>query len=924
MRVARQAYGLMAATALVTVMMCAPVLAQTSGSTQVADDEEDIETIVVKGLRKSLQSVVDRKRQSAQIVDSIDAEDVGKLPDNNVVEALSRVTGVQITRQRGEGSGVQIRGMSDVQTTVNGQDNSVGSSRAASLSDIPAELLKSVQVYKTRTADQVEGGIAGTVNVELRRPLDLKTGWTFAGSLRNVHSKIGDINSPYASLLVANNWDTQAGRIGFLLNASFTRSKYEENFIDTWDPEKFFAEALVKLPDDQKHIVAPYAVLYGYENGHYERPSFNAAAQWKVNDRLDFVLEGSYFGSKEERNYNNLKLIVREWNNDVADVVMSPDGRMVKSLTVSTPGGVLTGGPQSDYVEVDTYNARVNLEANWRGDRLTVNTALSYNWSEFKDYAVLTVMRLNGVDTAHVDFDSAAVSGRGPLVTFPGVDLEDPDLYRITLFTDRQTHEESDTLVASTDFRYHLSDDRFFRRLEFGLRYSDRDTTRTYGYRDAWPNVAGAWSFSTFPGNAAVVSHTPDISGFDGPTWLSLSSRDLMNNMDEVRAFLLSAAGQAGTGGGGVSWEADRPEGDVGGGQWVSNEKTSAVYGQFFYGFKLGRVPVDGVVGTRVVKTEGTVDSAQIRFNRVRNPADPSSFITVRVPDDPITGGGDYTDVLPSVNTILHFTPKLQLRLAYTYNVQRPSFLDTSSWRTVDQPGRVIYAGNPDLKAYREKSYDVSLEYYFGRAGQVSLGAFLKKPKDFIFYDYKSITDPALVSEENPGGEGRLYTNRNASDGEFSGLEFTAQGFFDFLPGRWGNFGGMLNATYMTKFEISYPETTDGGHVAPTAVGTSKYTYNAALYYEEAKFSARVAYNYRDGWRESVYNPIPDYSIYAEPTSRLDAAINYTPVPWLTLSLEGANLLENDYRSYWGQDKVLAKNIRMMSKTIQFSARFRY
>ncbi|MDC7677397.1 TonB-dependent receptor [Asticcacaulis machinosus] len=901
----------LAASGLIAAVISAPAIAQeVTATTDTAAEAEELETVVVKGLRKSLQSAVNRKRRSAQIVDSIDAEDVGKLPDNNVIEALSRVTGVQVSRQRGEGSGIAIRGMTDVQTTVNGQNNSVGASRSANLSDIPAELLKSVQVYKTRTADQVEGGIAGTVNVDLRRPLDLDRGWTVAGSFRNVNSNIGDHNSPYTSLLVANRWDTDAGQLGFLVNASYTRSNYEENYIDTWDPGLFFAEAYNKLPADMKNIVTPYATLYGYEKGRYSRPSVNAALQWRVNDNLDFVLEGSYFGSEEERNYNNLKVIAREWNNDVSDVVLTSDGRMVESLTVSTPGGRLTGGPQSDYIEADTDNYRANFETHWRGERLNINAALSYNESEYNDYAVLTVMRLDGVDTAHIDFNSSAVSGRGPLITFPGVDLTDASIYRITNFTDRQENLKSNELVAETDISYRISDDKLLRRVQVGARYSDRDTRRNYGYRDAWANTGG-WTFDQFPAGS-VVSHTPDVKGFDGPTWLSLSSSEIMANMDDVRAFFQDPANNAGIGGGGVSWTSERPGGEVGG-VWESKEETTAIFGQLFYAFNLGSIPVDGVAGVRVTKTSGYIKSQQINFDKDWN----------RVVKDAY-GENDYIDTLPSLNAIMHFTPKLQLRLAYTYNVQRPDFMATSSWRTVELNNAVIWAGNPDLKPYRQTSYDASLEYYFGRAGQLSLGAFLKKPKGFMFYDYSWVEDPELVRPENPTGRGRLYMNRNASDGEFSGLEFTAQGFFDFLPGKWSNFGGSLNATYMNKFEITYPVTADGATVEPTAVGTSKYTYNATLYYDTPQFSARVAYNYRDGWRESVYSAFPEYSIYADPTSRLDAAVNYTPVKWLTLSLEGANLLENDYRSYWGENKILAKNIRMMAKTIQLSARFRF
>ena len=167
-----------------------------SGAMPSDADAQEMDKVVVKGIRGSLESAQEKKRNAKNIVDAIVSEDVGKLPDNNVPEALSRVTGVQLDRIHGEGSGVSIRGLTDIQTTINGNMSSVGEGRATNLADIPAELLKSVEVHKNRTADQVEGGIAGTVNVELRRPLDLPKGSTVAGSLRTAYTDVGKDWSP--------------------------------------------------------------------------------------------------------------------------------------------------------------------------------------------------------------------------------------------------------------------------------------------------------------------------------------------------------------------------------------------------------------------------------------------------------------------------------------------------------------------------------------------------------------------------------------------------------------------------------------------------------------------------------------------------------------------------------------------------------
>ncbi|OYW82854.1 MAG: hypothetical protein B7Z26_02180, partial [Asticcacaulis sp. 32-58-5] len=164
---------------------------------------------------------------------------------------------------------------------------------------IPAELLKSVQVYKTRTADQVEGGIAGTVNVDLRRPLDLPMGWTVAGSVRNVYSSLGETESPYASALFANRWLTDAGEMGFLINASYQENNYHEQWVTSETPYDFrwWDTQRLGLPADRLDtnpafapgdIIAPYKVQNGVQWGKVRRPALNAAFQWKINEHLEF------------------------------------------------------------------------------------------------------------------------------------------------------------------------------------------------------------------------------------------------------------------------------------------------------------------------------------------------------------------------------------------------------------------------------------------------------------------------------------------------------------------------------------------------------------------------------------------------------------------------------------------------------------
>jgi TonB-dependent receptor len=323
--------------------------------------------------------------------------------------------------------------------------------------------------------------------------------------------------------------------------------------------------------------------------------------------------------------------------------------------------------------------------------------------------------------------------------------------------------------------------------------------------------------------------------------------------------------------------------------------------------------PIDGVAGVRYTNTWGSISSFNYRPGNASN-----GFQDIV---EPSFGRGNYVDVLPSASAILHFTPKIQLRLSYSTNVSRPNFYDMRPFAFVETRANpvIVFAGNPELEAQREQSYNASLEYYFGRGGAVTLAGYYKKATGFLYYsrEEESLVPYGLT------GIGFVEQLRNAGDGTFAGVEFSAQTFFDFLPGIWRNFGASVNASYIGKARIEYPYPEDfpGAFDSPN---TSKWTANAALYYDTPTFSARIAYNYRSSYRIGVWTETPEYSPYQDATQRVDAAINWTPYKVLTLSLEGGNLLGDDVYRYHGQERLLPLGVRTLGRTVQVSARFRF
>ncbi|WP_448661967.1 TonB-dependent receptor [Sphingomonas sp. CJ20] len=883
--------------------------------------------IIVVGIRGSIDSANEKKRKAKQIVDSVVSEDVGKLPDNNVPEALARVSGVQIDRARGEGQSVTIRGLGDVQTTINGAEAGSAGSRALNLADIPAELLKSVEVYKTRSADQVEGGIAGTVNVELRRPLDLQKGLTVAGSFRETFSDLGDTKSPYASLLLAERFETPIGEMGVLLNGSYTKNNYFENYVVSESPQQigFFSGSAsnLALPAAQRNTIIPYAINYGVERGSVKRPSLSASWQWRANDHLDFVLEGSYFGVRSTDERSNLRIQTNNDQGTFSNLVVNQDGT-IRSVTITNTGAQgVPGGPLNIYQKTnsDTYNT--NFETHWRSEKVQINFGAQYNWSDVSQYFVQSQYRFSGGTVANVDFNSPNVPGGGPYVTFPGVDISNPANYKLFQIHDQRGTNNDTLFTSKLDFTVETSATGLLRSAQFGARFTKRTAVRDYGYRDAFYDRTATAPTMNAVGTAtgiSVDSTTPDIDG--SPTWYHLSGAGLYDNFTAMRNYLINNGASLVA----KTWSTDEPTTTDPGESFQEHERTFAGYGQLNYAFDAS-FPVDGTVGLRYVNTWGTAISSRYAWK---------AFLPNGKPDyaqgviyQPTDSKANYVDLLPSATAMLHFTPKLQLRLSYTHNVQRPEFYNLRSALNIldaTTSGRV-YAGNPDLKATQENNYDASLEYYWGKGGLISLGTFLKNQTGFMYYTEQREAVPGLAP--NALSADGLYIvgkPRNAGPGKIFGFEGQLNTFFDFLPGFAKHFGINANFTYIPEatLHLAYAEddvATKGLYDAPY---TSKYSGNVALLYDTPVFSARLAYNYRSKYKTAIDYVNPGYSVYTKATSRLDAAINYTPLKFLTLSVEATNLLHDNADSYFGAYNALPVGVRVQARTIQTSARFRF
>jgi TonB-dependent receptor len=338
--------------ALASALVAVPALAQTPGTTGAsapaagaADDATEVEEVVVTGIRSALRSSQAIKKNAEVFVDSITAEDIGALPDRSVTEALQRVPGVSINRFAAgvdpdhfsvEGSGVVVRGLNFVRSELNGRDIfAANNGRGLGFADVPSELMGGVDVFKSPSADMVEGGISGTVNLRTRVPFDAK-GRVLAASAELSYGDFVEKTSPTYSILYSNRWQTGAGEFGLLLNYvdSQLKSRSDGTQISNFGPRT----GLVPGAPTQT-VYFPRGAAFRSQTTDRERKGYAGAAQWR-NDDHTMVATLQFLRSESSNAWTEHAMEV------ATDVVSgNGDSRPVTGTTFSfDDSGVFTSG----------------------------------------------------------------------------------------------------------------------------------------------------------------------------------------------------------------------------------------------------------------------------------------------------------------------------------------------------------------------------------------------------------------------------------------------------------------------------------------------------------------------------------------------------------------------------------------------------
>ncbi len=736
-----------------------PVLAQDAGAEQQdgADDE-----IIVTGIRQSIKSSQEIKRTADTFVDSITAEDIGQLPDRSVTETLQRIPGISISRFAAaddpdhfsvEGAGVVIRGLTFVRSELNGRDTfSANNGRALGFNDVSPELLGAVNVFKQQTADMIEGGLAGSVDLRTRKPFD-KRELVLSGSIEGNYGDLRKKWSPTYSIFASNVWSSGIGDIGLMLN--YSRSELFSRNNGTQVTDYTFRDDL----DPTRTVLVPRGAGVRSQDFDRERQSYGGALQWESNAgdaqaTFEFLrveakqawtertfetaadqsfttrpVPGTTFGFDETGQFTDGFLTDTAGWRSAANC---PAGQFDNCIPLN--GFQHTTGRRSVDQETTTQDISLNLKF-YPTDRLSFNFDAQYieSTTENLDLSIFGSTFAN----AAIDINAGGIPDvRFSAPTPDGSEIADyfadptHSYYRAAM--DHLEDSEGDEFAFRGDVDYEFDDDSFLRKISAGGRFSTRDQTTRFSVYN-WGVLSEIWNGSTGPVFFGDVTGSP-VETFAFPNFqrgdVSQPSAALYYGGDIISGYRdgstiadLISINDLWTNPG---WRPLAQRGNiVDGGPFTqgeineTREETFATYLRLDFGSDdiFGGMRLDGNIGLRYVNTkfqtrgafqtptQGDVFSGDCS---IPTPA-PDEFCLlsperqalafafadgVAIPD---TQQSSFTNWLPSLNLKLGVTDELIFRFGVSKGISRPELGLTRNFFVAQQNITDLVVGGGDL-----------------------------------------------------------------------------------------------------------------------------------------------------------------------------------------------------------------------------------
>lgn len=908
--------------------------AQTSEENTTQAQDQNVEEIVVTGIRGSLTKALDIKRDEIQIVDAIVAEDIGKFPDNNVVEALQRVTGVQVTgRGGGEVDGVTIRGLGDVSTTVNGRQIFTSTRRDVALADIPASLLNRVDVYKTRSADQLEGGIAGNIDIKTHRPFNFDDSKVVIAA-RGIYQSTSEKTDPNVSMLASDRWETGAGEFGALINLSYAETNYRDEGIWIGSLDPYYSSDFSRINSSingqtiytngtlnglpsaagstldiggtpTEYYLLRDAMGFNDFTGNRERPAANVSFQWAPNDTSEYLFETFYNGYRNQ-SFNSLVFINTNGASHFRNPELYEGTNVIKTNYVNNANMFTSGDGSTGKTDSWVYAVGGKWDIS---DALKLESEIVHQTSDYTGR--FFAMRTDSVkDRLVVDFNYD--SGL-PLVAFLDDettaninegDLTNPNDWTMGTVYDNGNKDEGEATTWTLDGDYDTNWG-IIKNLSFGLRWDDRGAnSKAQDQSGSCKGTTAECSLSSYDG----LINISESGFFEGEAyvpdqWLAADGNYLLANSEIIRsAYGLQS--------GGSNYLPNRA--------FEINEETSTVYLQADYATEVAGRTLDGQIGVRFIQTD-----TEMHFMEDAD-GDGDGWL-------PIEANESESRALASFAIRYELTDELITRFTYGETIRRPGYADlnpaTSYFpTTTGLEYGTASGGNPKLKPAESTNYDLSLEYYFAESSSIYGVLFRRDVTGFIT---SSVTNIEITSNPNPDliGKYRLTQPANTADGKLEGLEVGLVYFPDDVPEWLQGFGVQASYTWL-EGETYDPVFEDGeivDRVTNPMFGVSDSSYSVVLAYEKEKFDARLSYVWRDDFLGSnnICCSMPRGN-YANAETSMDFQLSYDVTDNMVVTFDATNITDEIYKGYYTDDYLYNNGASIFARTYAVGMRYSF
>jgi len=891
--------------AAISAVLSAPLSAndlaaqQDSTPDRSPQQAQDLDTVTVTGGRysRSLERAVDLKLSSVGFTDSIVATDVADFPEQNLSEALQRMPGVTIERNKGLGSKVNVRGLPSDYTHVSINDLATASGsggREVEFDIFASEIIQQVTVQKSPTAADEEGAIAGSVKISTARPFDYPER-KLVFSAEGAYNSISEETDPKIAFLASNTWGDWGALVSFS-KARRTNRTDSTSRINFRPLTRFLGSSGIRGEQAEEVFERDTGIMINDRSDSSETNRY--VFQYDVSERV-FVTEQDKWGGtlslqyQPSRNFNlSFDAMIggfdeTEGEYDAEGFSSSSRGTLetihaYDAETFSRYGMVVLtdvsytatqhASLSKEHIRNTDYS-QYSMAFDWKGDSWDLHGMAGYSGAEKTyDYSNLKHVAFAPSRTRWIDRSGETIPSDNPGTI---VWNEEPERYLFEAYETRLENIIDDKYAAQLDFRKAM-DLAFFPALthiQTGARYTSRSNRRHYGeIKIQGPSATdSSWVNTRRLTDSEYLPITDIVPGGryrtkDDLTWPMIPVDYARRTFRYPGFFTPFDDGQ----------------------YYRVDEDVTSLYAMTDLYFNIGSIPVSLNAGARYAITS----VLSMGYHPIQNEDGSDGFT-----EDPVSKDGSYNNFLPSLNLTAELAQGLHLRAAASKTMIRPTLTNIAYRRTYNRSSFRYTDGNPDLQPTSAEQWEIGLEKYLDNGGLLA-ASYFQKTIDGVVINARTGMVPDVPVYNNNGSLNGIYDFDvfqpvNASNAyKVDGLELIAQFPLTVIHPMLEGFGVNLN---YTALESSLASESDLGIEAPMP-GLSDKAYNLTVYYDNDRFDARLAYNYKSEYVEAIGYSM--YPIWRDAYGQLDFSIGYRIGENIKISLKGINMTDKETTGY--------------------------